>query len=59
MGEGNLRVMRDTLIEHIYQRMFDNKEIVFLSADFGSPVLDKLRLAFDNRFVNVGIASRI
>ena len=50
--------MRDTLIEHIYQRMFDNKDIVFLSADFGSPVLDKLRGTFGGRFINVGIAEQ-
>jgi len=50
--------MRDTLIEQIYQRMFGNEEIVFLSADFGSPVLDKLRSAFDGRFINVGIAEQ-
>ncbi len=58
MGKENVRVMRDTLIEQIYRRMQSNREIVFLSADFGSPVLDKLRSAFGDRFVNVGIAEQ-
>jgi transketolase len=58
MGEGKPRVMRDVLIEQIYRRMFDNERIVFLSADFGSPVLDKLRSTFSDRFINVGIAEQ-
>ena len=51
-------VMRDFLIEELYRRMFDNKDILFLSADFGSPVLDKLRSTFGDRFINVGIAEQ-
>lgn len=51
-------VMRDFLIEELYKRMFDNKDILFLSADFGSPVLDKLRSTFRDRFINVGIAEQ-
>jgi transketolase len=35
----------------------DNK-IFFASADFGSPVLDKIRADFPDRFVNVGIAEQ-
>jgi transketolase len=58
MSENRPRVMRDVLIEQIYGRMFDNKRIVFLSADFGSPVLDKLRASFPDRFMNVGIAEQ-
>ncbi len=50
--------MRDFLIEELYRRMFDNKDILFLSADFGSPVLDKLRSTFGDRFINVGIAEQ-
>jgi transketolase len=51
-------VMRDFLIEELYKRMFHNKDILFLSADFGSPVLDKLRSTFKDRFINVGIAEQ-
>jgi len=35
----------------------DNK-IFFVSADFGSPVLDKIRADFPSRFINVGIAEQ-
>ena len=50
--------MRDVFIEQIYHRMSDNSSIFFLSADFGSPKLDKLREDFSDRFINVGIAEQ-
>ena len=52
------QIMRDVLIEQIYQKMFDDEKIFFLSADLGSPVLDKVREQFDDRFINVGIAEQ-
>jgi len=52
------KVMRDVLIEQVYQRMHDNKDIFFLCADFGSPKLDKLKNDFKDRFINVGIAEQ-
>lgn len=58
MKETAPKVMRDFLIEELYNRMFSNKDILFLSADFGSPVLDKLRDSFKDRFINVGIAEQ-
>jgi transketolase len=54
----NARVMRDAFIEKLYDRMFTDKSIFFLSADFGAPTLDKLRANFADRFVNVGIAEQ-
>ncbi|MEW6088403.1 MAG: transketolase C-terminal domain-containing protein [bacterium] len=54
----NPKTMRDALIEKIYERMFNNDKIFFVSADFGSPVLDKLRKDFKERFINVGIAEQ-
>jgi len=50
--------MRDALLEQIYQRMQTDNRIFFLTADFGSPVLDKIRAEFPNRFANVGIAEQ-
>ncbi|UTH72836.1 transketolase family protein [Chromobacterium sp. IIBBL 290-4] len=50
--------MRDALLEKIYQSMKTDSKIFFLSADFGSPVLDKIRLDFADRFINVGIAEQ-
>ena len=47
--------MRDALLENIYNGMHEDRKIFFLTADFGSPVLDKIRSKFPDRFVNVGI----
>jgi transketolase len=50
--------MRDALLERIWREMALNPDIFFVSADFGSPVLDKIRADFASRFVNVGIAEQ-
>ncbi|MCX5815279.1 MAG: transketolase [Proteobacteria bacterium] len=52
------KAMRDVFIEQIYYKMFENKSLFFLTADFGSPKLDVLRKDFNNRFINVGIAEQ-
>lgn len=54
----NARVMRDAFIEKLYERMFTDDSIFFVSADFGAPALDKLRAKFADRFINVGIAEQ-
>ncbi|MBU1086246.1 MAG: transketolase [Candidatus Omnitrophica bacterium] len=50
--------MRDALIEQIYLGMKSDKKLFFVSADFGSPVLDKIRKEFSSNFINVGIAEQ-
>jgi transketolase len=50
--------MRDVFLERIWQAMAGDDKIYFVSADFGSPVLDKIRADFPARFVNVGIAEQ-
>lgn len=50
--------MRDALLERIWSGMAQNEKIFFACADFGSPVLDKIRSDFPDRFVNVGIAEQ-
>jgi transketolase len=50
--------MRDAFLERIWKTMVTNDQIFFVSADFGSPVLDKIRADFPKRFVNVGIAEQ-
>jgi transketolase len=50
--------MRDALLERIWQGMSENEETFVVSADFGSPILDKIRADFPERFVNVGIAEQ-
>jgi len=52
------KVIRDALIEQIYNKMLGNDNIFFVSADFGAPALDKLREKFSDRFINVGIAEQ-
>ncbi len=58
MKDNTPQIMRDVLIEQIYQRMADDEKIFFLSVDLGSPVLDKVREQFEDRFINVGIAEQ-
>ncbi|MFH1541442.1 MAG: transketolase C-terminal domain-containing protein [Elusimicrobiota bacterium] len=53
-----MQTMRDVLIENIYHRMKKDKNIFFLSADFGATSLDRLRNDFKDRFINVGIAEQ-
>jgi transketolase len=50
--------MRDVFLDRIWQAMAHDQKIYFTSADFGSPVLDKIRADFPDRFVNVGIAEQ-
>lgn len=52
------KTMRDVFIEQVYYRMFEDKTLFFLTADFGSPKLDRLRKDFSDRFINVGIAEQ-
>ncbi len=50
--------MRDALLQRIYENMATDKDIFFVTADFGSPVLDKIRGDYPDRFINVGIAEQ-
>lgn len=52
------RAMRDTFLQAVYEEMISDSEVFFVSADFGSPVLDKIRADCPNRFINVGIAEQ-
>ena len=53
-----MNMIRDVFIEELHKRMHADERIFFLSADFGSPKLDKLRQEFKDRFINVGIAEQ-
>ena len=50
--------MCEAILEKIHRAMEKDHRIFFLSADFGSPVLDKVRADYPDRFVNVGIAEQ-
>lgn len=52
------KAMRDTLLLSIYEAMLRDDDVFFVSADFGSPVLDKIRADRADRFINVGIAEQ-
>ncbi len=52
------RAMRDALLDRVHRAMAVDDTIFFASADFGSPVLDRIRADFPDRFVNVGIAEQ-
>lgn len=50
--------MRDAFLRSVQKRMQTEPDVFFLTADFGSPVLDEVQLAFPERFVNVGISEQ-
>jgi transketolase len=50
--------MRDTLLESIFEAMKKDSSIFLVSADFGSPVIDKIKSEKADRFINVGIAEQ-
>ncbi len=52
------KAMRDELLEVVFTSMGQDQDVCFVSADFGSPVLDKIRESYPDRFVNVGIAEQ-
>lgn len=52
------RAMRDAFLDRLCSAMAFDEKIFFVSADFGSPILDKIRSEFPDRFVNVGIAEQ-
>lgn len=52
------RAMRDAFLERIWEAMRGDEKIFFTCADFGSPVLDRIRADFPGRFVNVGVAEQ-
>ncbi|AMA58991.1 transketolase family protein [Bradyrhizobium sp. CCGE-LA001] len=52
------RAMRDALLDQIHRAMAHDPKIFFVSADFGSPVLDRIRADHPARFVNVGVAEQ-
>ena len=49
---------RDVFINEIIKKLEKDKNIFFLSADFGAPALDKLREKFPNNFLHCGISEQ-
>ncbi len=49
---------RDVFINEITKKLEKDKNIYFLSADFGAPALDELRERFPNNFLHCGISEQ-
>lgn len=50
--------MRDAFWDGVYEKMKIDKDIIIVSADFGAPSIDKIRMEFPKRYINVGIAEQ-
>jgi transketolase len=53
-----MQAMREAFLAELLDRMGRRDDIFFLTADFGSPQLDKMQSAHPDRFLNVGIAEQ-
>ena len=54
----NLKFQRDEFINTIYNKAKKNKNIYFLSADFGAPALDQFRENLKKQFIHLGICEQ-
>jgi transketolase len=52
------KAMRDAFIGKTLEAMASEKNLYFLSADFGAPLLDRIRKEYPCNFLNVGIAEQ-
>lgn len=52
------KAMRDAFIGKALEAMPSEEKLYFLSADFGAPLLDRMRAEYPGRFINVGIAEQ-
>ena len=51
-------LQRDAFIKEITKKLNTDKNIFFLSADFGAAALDELRERFPNNFLHCGISEQ-
>jgi transketolase len=58
MSDFNIKTMRDSFFERIYELAKQDKDIVIVSADMAAPALDDFRKDFKGRFINVGISEQ-
>lgn len=50
--------MRDAFLQAVRERMAVEDDVFFLTADFGSPVLDGVQREFPGRYLNMGISEQ-
>ena len=53
-----MQFQRDILIDKIYEMALKDKDIYFISADFGAPALDRLRNDLPEQFLHAGISEQ-
>jgi transketolase len=52
------KLMRDAFIDEIYKLALIDKDIIFMSADFGAVALDNIRENLPNQFIHAGISEQ-
>ena len=52
------RLMRDAFIDEIYKSAISDKDIIFISADFGAAALDDFRENLPDQFIHAGISEQ-
>tara|TARA_Y200000002_G_C22651307_1_gene651464 strand:- start:666 stop:1574 length:909 start_codon:yes stop_codon:yes gene_type:complete len=50
--------LRDVFINKLYEKALKDENIIFISADFGAPALDKFRENLKNQFIHSGISEQ-
>jgi len=51
-------LMRDAFIDYIYEAAQKNRNLIFLSADFGAKALDRFRQDLPGQFIHAGISEQ-
>ncbi len=52
------KLMRDAFIDEIYKQALIDKDIIFISADFGAAALDDFRENLPDQFIHAGISEQ-
>ena len=53
-----MQFQRDIFIDKIYEMALKNKDMYFISADFGAPALDRFRNDLPEQFIHAGISEQ-
>jgi len=53
-----MKAMRDIFIEELYKITLSDKNVIFLSDDFGAPSLDNFRKDLIDQYINIGVAEQ-
>ena len=52
------KFMRDVFLTELYEQMAHDDKIFLVTADLGAPIIDKIKVEYSDRFINVGIAEQ-